>query len=62
MSSNAVITGTTLIDIKGNMEFSITTNGALDDSRRECRAFDGLTAGVKAFLRAFTLIELLVVD
>jgi prepilin-type N-terminal cleavage/methylation domain-containing protein/prepilin-type processing-associated H-X9-DG protein len=43
------------------MKFSITAKGALvDSSRRESRAFDGLTAGVKA-QRAFTLIELLVV-
>src|SRR5215469_324064 len=42
------------------MKFSIATNGALDDSRKESRAFDGLTRGVKA-QGAFTLVELLVV-
>ena len=43
------------------MKFSITTNGALDESRRESRAFGGFTSGVRAHKRAFTLIELLVV-
>ncbi|MGH7980114.1 MAG: prepilin-type N-terminal cleavage/methylation domain-containing protein [Limisphaerales bacterium] len=42
------------------MTFSITSNGALDDSRRESRAFGGFIPGVKA-QPAFTLIELLVV-
>jgi hypothetical protein len=59
---NAVIPGTTSIDTKRNMEFSITTNGALDESRRECRNYGGLTTGVKVFLRAFTLIELPAVE
>ncbi len=43
------------------MKFSITTNGALDDSRRGSRAFGGLIPSVRASKGAFTLIELLVV-